>query len=128
MQLSLIQSKICDLRGKKVMPDVDLAKMYEAETRVLKQAVKRNLGRFPFDFMFHLTKEEFISLRSQIVSLKNTGRGQHSKYLTYAVTEKKYNKNFKKIYHALNLLIEDKTAQQEQTAREPIGFKTKSSA
>jgi di/tripeptidase len=76
------------------MLDRDLASLYEIETRVLNQAVKRNIKRFPKDFMFQLTKEEFEglrfqpddSLRSQIVTLKN-GRGQHMKYLPYAFTE-----------------------------------------
>lgn len=173
MQLSLIQSKIYEIRGQKVMLDFDLAEMYEVETRVLKQAVRRNLNRFPIDFMFELTKEELNSLRSQIVTLKKTARGQHQKYLPFAFTEqgvsmlssvlnsekaievniaiirtfvlvrqhlldfkerqaqlqkleKKTNKNFKEIYQALNLLLEDKQQQQELNNREPIGFKTKS--
>ncbi len=75
MQLSQIQNKIHEIRGQKIVLDFDLAEMYEVETRVLKQAVKRNMGRFPKDFMFELTKEEF------------NGRGQHSKYLSYAFTE-----------------------------------------
>lgn len=69
------------------MLDYDLAEMYKIETRVLKQAVRRNSDRFPRDFMFELTEEEYDSLRSQIVTLKNPGRGQHSKYLSFAFTE-----------------------------------------
>lgn len=68
------------------MLDFDLADMYGMETKVLKQSVKRNLKRFPSDFMFELTKEEYASLRSQIVTLKK-GRGQHSKYMPFAFTE-----------------------------------------
>ena len=68
------------------MLDYDLAEMYGMETRTLKQAVRRNMNRFPSDFMFELTKEEYASLRSQSVTLKK-GRGQHSKYLPYAFTE-----------------------------------------
>lgn len=68
------------------MLDFDLAEMYGMETKVLKQSVKRNLKRFPSDFMFELTKEEYASLRSQIVTLKK-GRGQHSKYMPFAFTE-----------------------------------------
>lgn len=60
--------------------------MYGVETRVLNQAVKRNIERFPIDFMFQLDVQEVESLRSQFVTLK-TGRGQHSKYLPYAFTE-----------------------------------------
>ena len=84
-----IQNKIYELRGERVMLDVDLAALYEVEIRALNQAVKRNSKRFPPDFMFQLTKDEVESLRfqietaensnslrSQIVTLK-TGRGQH---------------------------------------------------
>ncbi|NDV68926.1 ORF6N domain-containing protein [Dysgonomonas sp. 25] len=87
MELSEIQNKIYEIRGTRVMLDRDLAEMYGVETRVLKQAVRRNTERFPDDFMFELTKAESDSLRSQIVILKNEGRGQHSKYLPYAFTE-----------------------------------------
>lgn len=62
--LQIIQSKIYEIRGQKVMLDFDLAELYGIETKVLKQAVKRNLKRFPSDFMFELTKEEFGNLRS----------------------------------------------------------------
>jgi hypothetical protein len=81
-----IEKAILLIRGKKVMPDADLASLYGVETRVLVQAVRRNLGRFPEDFMFQLCKEEVDFLRSQIVTLKR-GRGQHSKYLPYVFTE-----------------------------------------
>ncbi len=67
------------------MLDHDLAELYQTETKVLKQSVRRNLDRFPTDFMFELRKEEYDSLRSQFVTLKN--RGQHSKYLPFAFTE-----------------------------------------
>ena len=86
----IIQQKIFVIRGEQVMLDYDLAEMYGMETRTLKQAVRRNMNRFPSDFMsdfmFELTKEEYASLRSQSVTLKK-GRGQHSKYLPYAFTE-----------------------------------------
>ena len=59
MELQLIQNKIHYIRGQRVMLDFDLAEMYEVETRVLKQAVRRNLDRFPFDFMFQLSKDEW---------------------------------------------------------------------
>lgn len=81
-----IERAILLIRGKKVMLDADLASLYGVETRVLVQAVKRNVERFPRDFMFQLCKEEVDFLRSQIVTLKS-GRGQHSKYLPYAFTE-----------------------------------------
>ena len=81
-----IEKAILLVRRQKVMLDADLAGLYGVETRVLVQAVKRNLERFPEDFMFQLNKEEADFLRSQIVTLKK-GRGQHSKYLPYAFTE-----------------------------------------
>jgi len=68
------------------MLDADLAALYGVKTKVLNQAVSRNIGRFPADFMFQLTEEEAVRLRSQIVTLK-PGRGQHRKYLPYAFTE-----------------------------------------
>ena len=66
-QLEVIQSKIYDIRGQKVMLDRDLAEMYGDETRALNQAVKRNTDRFPVDFMFQLTDEETEIWKSQIV-------------------------------------------------------------
>ena len=71
MDLQIIQSKIYEIRGCRVMLDSDLAALYQVETKALKQAVKRNIERFPEDFMFELTKEEAECLRSQIVTLKN---------------------------------------------------------
>ena len=79
-----IANKIYLIRGYKFLIDSDLAEMYGVETRVLKQAVRRNIKRFPDDFMFELTKEENDILRSQFVTLK---RGEHSKYLPFAFTE-----------------------------------------
>jgi phage regulator Rha-like protein len=81
-----IEKSILLIRGHKVMLDHDLAELYGVEIRVLVQSVKRNLNRFPSDFMFQLTVEENAALRSQIVTLKG-GRGQHRKYLPYAFTE-----------------------------------------
>jgi phage regulator Rha-like protein len=77
-------NKIYIIRGQKVMLDRDLAEMYGVETKVLNQAVKRNMDRFPKDFMFKLTKSEAEVSRSQIVTLK---RGQNVKYLPFAFTE-----------------------------------------
>ena len=79
-----IESLIYEMRGQKVMLDRDLARLYGVETKVLNQAVKRNIKRFPEDFMFQLTYEE--CLRSQIVTL-NTKRGQHLKYMPHVFTE-----------------------------------------
>ena len=106
-----IQNRIYEIRGIRVLLDRDLAVLYETEAKALNQAVKRNLKRFPKDFMFRLTQQEYdflrfqnetlekeeslrcqngtlenaSSLRSQIVTL-DTGRGKYSKYLPYAFT------------------------------------------
>ena len=103
-EIQVIQNKIYEIRGQRVMLDFDLAAMYGVETRTLNQAVKRNIERFPEDFMFQLTNgewsilksqivisniadnQEVENLKSQIVILKN-GRGQHKKYMPYAFTE-----------------------------------------
>ncbi|MBC7887908.1 MAG: ORF6N domain-containing protein [Ferruginibacter sp.] len=75
MSLQVIHNKIHEIRGQKVMLDFDLAELYEVETRVLNQAVKRNNYRFPEDFIFQLTKKEWEVLKSQIVtSTKNATR------------------------------------------------------
>lgn len=87
MPMERIQSAILQLRGDRVMLDTDLAILYGVEIRVLVQAVKRNIERFPDDFMFQLTAEEYAFLRSQIVTLNEGGRGKHRKYLPYAFTE-----------------------------------------
>ncbi|MFN7948190.1 MAG: ORF6N domain-containing protein [Blastocatellia bacterium] len=73
------------IRGQKVMLDSDLAELYEVETKVLNQAVKRNLERFPEDFMFQLTTEEAGNLRSQIVTSSPAHGGR--RYLPYVFTE-----------------------------------------
>jgi hypothetical protein len=77
---------ILDIRGKRVILDYELAKLYEVETKALKQAVRRNIDRFPEDFMFHLTKEEWKLLRTQSVTLE-IGKGHYPKYLPFAFTE-----------------------------------------
>ena len=69
-QLQVIQSKIYEIRGQKVMLDKDLAAMYGVEVRILNQAVKRNIDRFPSDFMFQLSNDERIGLKSQFVISK----------------------------------------------------------
>jgi len=85
--LEIIESHILTLRGHRVMLDSHLAELYGVTTKVLVQAVKRNIDRFPGDFMFQLNEQEYESLRSQIVTLKPAGRGQHRKYLPYVFTE-----------------------------------------
>ena len=83
MELSIIQNKIYEIRGIKVMLDFDLAEMYQVETRVLNQAVKRNMKRFPEDFMFQLTIQEFNNLISHFVTSSWGG----VRKLPYAFTE-----------------------------------------
>ena len=80
-----IQSRILSLREQRVMLDADLAQLYGVETRVLVQAIKRNAARFPADFMFQLSPEEFANLRSQFV-ISSSGYGGR-RYAPYAFTE-----------------------------------------
>ena len=82
--VELIEKKIYLIRGHKVMFDKDLAELYGVKTKVLLQSVRRNITRFPSDFMFQLTKEEFDNLRSQIVTSSSWGG---RRYLPYAFTE-----------------------------------------
>ena len=81
-----IEKKIYLIRNQKVMIDQDLAELYDVSTGRLNEQVKRNLERFPTDFMFQLSKTEYNTIRSQIAILK-TGKGRHRKYLPYAFTE-----------------------------------------
>jgi hypothetical protein len=83
MELSIIQSKIYEIRGQKVILDFDLAGMYQVNTKALKQAVRRNNNRFPEDFMFELSKNEIDHLRSQIVTSTSLSKG----YAPFAFTE-----------------------------------------
>ena len=93
ISVEVIATKILEVRGKRVMFDADLARLYDVSTKVLNQAVKRNIERFPEDFMFRLTWEEAHFLRSQFVTLKKEGefesskRGKHIKYLPYVFTQ-----------------------------------------
>ncbi|MBC8467536.1 MAG: ORF6N domain-containing protein [Candidatus Marinimicrobia bacterium] len=82
--IEMIANRIRYIRNQKVILDFDIAEFYQVETRSLKQAVRRNIDRFPQDFMFVLTNVEMNSLRSQFVTLK---RGQHTKYPSMAFTE-----------------------------------------
>ena len=89
-KLILVQNLIYEIRGRKVMLDSDLAKLYRIETKALKQAVRRNLERFPDDFMFELTLEEhkalIINMRSQFVTTSNNPN-THTRYAPFAFTE-----------------------------------------
>jgi hypothetical protein len=83
INLDVIKSKIHEIKGHKVMLDYDLAILYETETKILKQAVRRNIQRFSEDFMFQLTEKEFLSLRSQFVTSNRGG----VRYMPFAFTE-----------------------------------------
>lgn len=89
--LEIIEGKILFIRGQKVMLSDYLAELYGVEVRILIQAVKRNIIRFPSDFMFQLTKEEYTNLKSQIVissyGAKKTSRGGARRSMPYAFTE-----------------------------------------
>ncbi|TAM93702.1 MAG: ORF6N domain-containing protein [Chitinophagaceae bacterium] len=166
MELQTIQSRIYEIRSQKVMLDFDLAEMYEVENKRLKEAVRRNIDRFPVDFMFELTKEELETLRTQIATSKRGG----TRYPPFAFTEqgvamlasvlnslkaiqvniqivrafvylrqyalshkdlteklkkleRKYNKQFKDVYEALNYLLKKDKQEIEQRERKRIGFK-----
>ena len=84
--LAPIQNLIFIIRDQRVMLDSDLAGLYGVKTKHLTQSIKRNVERFPADFMFQLNYQEVIGLRSQFVTLNKT-RGQHRKYLPYVFTE-----------------------------------------
>ena len=88
--LILVQNLIYEVRGKKVMLDSDLARLYGIETRSLKQSVRRNIDRFPEDFMIVLELDEYnalLSSRSQFVTLNKSKRGTNAKYKPFAFTE-----------------------------------------
>ena len=85
MQLELIQENIYEIRGQKIMFDFDLARLYGTETRILKQAVKRNISRFPADFMFQLNKKEWQELITNRDNLRKSQK--FSPALPYAFTE-----------------------------------------
>ncbi|MDP2068457.1 MAG: ORF6N domain-containing protein [Lutibacter sp.] len=83
MELQRIQNKIYEIRGQRVMLDFDLAEMYETETKRLKEAVRRNMDRFPDDFMFKLSNDEYENLRTQNATSKRGG----TRYMPFAFTE-----------------------------------------
>ena len=124
MQVSVIQNKIYEIRGQRVMLDFDLAIMYEVETKRLKESVKRNIIRFPQDFMFPLTQRElniaiirtFVLIREMAIEHKDL----HEKIIKL---EKKYNKSFKEVFKALEYLVAEKSKEEEFKNRRRIGFK-----
>jgi len=85
IELVVIQKKIYEIRGHRVMLDFDLAVLYKVETRILNQAVRRNLNRFPPDFMFQITRDELKNLKSQFVISSSEWGG--SRHVPFAFTE-----------------------------------------
>ena len=83
MEIEVIKSKIYEIRGCKVMLDYDLAALYQTETKRIKESVRRNLNRFPEDFMFELSEDEFLNLRSQFATSSYGG----NRYRPFAFTE-----------------------------------------
>jgi hypothetical protein len=146
-----IQSRIYEVRGTRVMLDFDLADLYEVSTKVLNQAVKRNIKRFPEDFMFRLTELEWGAMRSQIVIASKQSKHiiiyqtkRNTAVTPYAFTEqgvamlsgilnsdRAINMNIaimrafelNHIYDALENLLDEKAVQRKWEDRERIGFK-----
>ena len=90
MELQPIQSQIYEIRGQRVMLDFDLAELYQVETRTLKQAVRRNIERFPEDFMFEITEAEYNYLKNSMTSqivISNERGGR--RYMPFAFTEQR---------------------------------------
>jgi len=84
--VEVIEKKILFVNGQKVLLDSDLAALYGVPTKRLNEQVRRNVKRFPADFMYQLSQNEFESLRSHFATL-NKGRGKHHKYMPYVFTE-----------------------------------------
>lgn len=167
MQLQVIQKRIYEARGQKVMLDFDLAELYEVETRALNQAVKRNVDLFPEDFLFQLTPTEWQTMSSQIVMtypvkrpktalplaftehgvtmLANVLKSKKARLTSISIVrafialkqfalthkeltaklgelERKYNKQFKDVYEAINYLLKKDKEDTEHKARRRIGF------
>lgn len=87
LPLEAITLRIITMRGQRVLLDADLAALYDVPTKRFNEAVKRNLAKFPADFMFQLNADEWAALRSQFATINTGGRGQHRKYRPYAFTE-----------------------------------------
>jgi len=88
IEFGKVEEKILEIRGQKVIVDRDVAALYGVETREVNQAVSRNPDKFPEGYIIALESDEWESLRSQFVTLEGSGRGQHTKYLPSAFTEK----------------------------------------
>jgi hypothetical protein len=115
----IIISKIYYIRGQKVMLDEDLAVLYEVETKTLKRQVKRNVGRFPEDFMFELTKEELQNLRCQ----NGTSSWGGARYMPYAFTEQGVAMLSSVLNSGRAITLRQLLVPVEQVERERIGFR-----
>ena len=118
--IQTIQNRIHEIRGERVIMDRDLAALYEVETKALNLAVKRNSKRFPKDFMFQLTKEEFESLRFQF---ETSEKGAIPLRLQLEPHLGEHDVQLSQIYDAIENLLDEKAAQRKWDARERIGFK-----
>ncbi len=125
MDLQVIQNRIYEIRGQRVMLDFDLAELYQVETRALKQAVRRNIERFPEDFLFRLTKEEAnrlitIGVSQNVISPDyNIGSSEENMEAVNDLSED-MRKELDNIYQAIAAL----SVKPPQPPRAPIGFKT----
>ncbi len=115
----VIMKKIYMFRGSKVMLDRDLADLYEIETKQLKRAVRRNISRFPHDFMFELSPKEFNNLRSQV----GTSSWGGARYAPMAFTE--HDDQILVIFEYLIKLEQEKHQMLEQQSRKRVGYKRK---
>ena len=113
--IEVIKHRIYEVRGMQVMLDRDLAELYGVETKVLNQAVKRNIERFPEDFMFKLNKSEWVFLRSQIATLKESTLGVDTEDIDVVGTS---------LRSQIVTSNWEGTSKKSSTPRKRIGFKT----
>lgn len=117
MEIAVIQNRIYEIRGHKVMLDFDLAELYEVETRVLNQAVKRNPDRFPEDFMFRLTESEWAVMRSQIVTASKTGMSSQTVMTSNEIAKNKVGDKV-----LISQIVTSKKETRGGTQKMPYGF------
>ena len=122
-ELQIIQSKIYEIRGERVMLDRDIAALYNVETKVLNQAVKRNIKRFPEDFMFQLSKSEFQIWKSQIVTSNSDKMGlRRPPYADQNDINESTRAQLDAISTALAELQSSRSEHATNNNRRPIGF------
>ena len=118
-----IESMIYEIRGQKVMLDYNLAELYQVETRTLNQAVKRNIERFPEDFMFQLSEYEWSHMSSQIVTTSIRKRPKSALPFAFTDLSEDMRREIDTIYQAIAALSV-KEPPQKEPQRQKIGFKT----